>query len=1078
MTIAYGAAGVLGYSTGNPVAAVPAGITAGQYLVILIGSKPDTATATNPAGWTDLGVMVSTSAVGTGIDVGPTRVRAYGKIADGSETAVTIVIAGNSVTWAQMLRFTKSAANLWDVGVATGEDLTGGAAFSATMTSNPGLTAGDMCLVAAVIPTDITTPAQFTAEAITATGVSVWGTMVEVSEPDSASGQDIGGFVFYRPVTTGTATAAPVVTATAAGTTTAVYGPTILIRLREKLGTSVALTGPGSLTGTGVAGPGRPFSAWLGVGERLIRTSSDGLASSTEYDNNTFWGGYGSAWSPSLHLFVAMGSPYAVAGKGGIRTSPDGEVWTERASPLVVNDSQGKVVIWVPELNLFVAGCVDAGNSKVLTSPTGIVWTVRDALFGAASLDDLAWSPSLGLLVAVGGYGAGPPNMSTSPDGINWTLQTVDFGRIMEIIWVAEKGLFYATTSGGGIITSSTGFAWTSLGGGFITNITYSPLLNIFVAFSGNTPTSLMWSYDAVNWTLAGDQEFGYVSGSGFVWDVYDIVWSALEKKFLVTGANYTGTPTQTSTDGIRWSFINSTFQGFSVAFSELQSPPALAFDFTRQVDLSGSGGLYSPVAKSPDSQGLVLWLDAGAIAATDGGDVTSWTSSDANAYVLDAKTGALAWPTYRATGGPNGLPCVDQYTGQGGMKTTSEVLGAMPSGDFTLFTVIKKNTAMAHGVIGSVDPGFMSANLGIYYRTFHTSADSAMGWGDLNLTNNTWQVLIYSVAASTGDETLTIGDVTRTTRSDPNTFLGTKGVNYGADRSGYPLYGNTAETGYYDHVLSSREKAVLTDYLNTKYFVAPAAPARTGASTLGGSGSLSFGVKTPALTGATGTLAGAGTLTTVGVPRPVQSVALSGSGTLAATGTETVAAGVSLTAAATLTAAVTVASLGAAPLVAASTLTSAGLVTDLGAASLTTAATLTVSATTTRFGAADLTATGTLTTAGTRGSPGAAGLLAAATLTSAAFVTTLPTVTLTGASTLTTAGTRSAVGVVALVASTSLTAAGVGTVLPAAALTSSSTLTAAADVTAGFSILYGDATLVATSVLATVGTLGRSAAG
>lgn len=271
MAISYGAAGVLGYSTGNPVAAVPAGITAGQYLVLLIGSKPDTATATDPAGWTSLGVMVSTSAVGTGIDVGPTRVRAYGKVAVGGETAVTVVIAGNSVSWAQMLRFS-NATGSWSVATATGEDLTGGTAFSATMSTNPGITAGDMCLVAASIPTDVTTPAQFTAENITATGISAWGTSVEVSEPDSALGQDIGGFVFYKAVTTGTSTAAPVVTATAAGTTTNVYGPTILIRLREQTAPTVALNTPTD-TATGVS-----------TTPNLVFTGTDAQSDAIEYN--------------------------------------------------------------------------------------------------------------------------------------------------------------------------------------------------------------------------------------------------------------------------------------------------------------------------------------------------------------------------------------------------------------------------------------------------------------------------------------------------------------------------------------------------------------------------------------------------------------------------------------------------------------------------------------------------------------------------------------------------------------------------------------------------------------------------
>jgi hypothetical protein len=54
-----------------------------------------------------------------------------------------------------------------------------------------------------------------------------------LSEPESTTGQDIGGFIFDVPVTGGPSTAAPVITATAGGTTTNVQGVSVLLAIRD-----------------------------------------------------------------------------------------------------------------------------------------------------------------------------------------------------------------------------------------------------------------------------------------------------------------------------------------------------------------------------------------------------------------------------------------------------------------------------------------------------------------------------------------------------------------------------------------------------------------------------------------------------------------------------------------------------------------------------------------------------------------------------------------------------------------------------------------------------------------------------
>jgi hypothetical protein len=232
VAVAYGAASTIVYSTGNPAATYPASITRGDLLILLVGTKPDTSASTRPVGdFVYLGAYAGGGGT-TGADTGPTLIEVFWKIATGAETGTqTVTNTGNSVSWVQMYRFTNST-KFWSLAIAGGTDSTTGTAWSVTCDVNPGITSGDMILVGSCTPTDIAVGAQFTAESVSATGATL-GSMVEVSEPQSSSGNDIGGFVFYMSCSAGTSSAAPVITATAGSTTTNVRGPSALIRIRE-----------------------------------------------------------------------------------------------------------------------------------------------------------------------------------------------------------------------------------------------------------------------------------------------------------------------------------------------------------------------------------------------------------------------------------------------------------------------------------------------------------------------------------------------------------------------------------------------------------------------------------------------------------------------------------------------------------------------------------------------------------------------------------------------------------------------------------------------------------------------------
>lgn len=234
------------FSGGTSVAvAYPTGLTATTAILMFIGQKPTTAnggTVTTPTGWTLVDSLTGAGGYGgtTGTDVGNTNLFVYRKdVVTGTETGnLTVTLGGNNVAWAFMVRTSYAAGNTVSYGSADGQRTTAptaGTPFAVALTNGatpPNLQSGDLAIWAMCIPTDVTTPAQFSAQSVTATGTT-FATAVELNEPDSATGNDIGGYSAYALATAGSSTTAPTVTVTAAGTVTNVRGPIVLVRLRE-----------------------------------------------------------------------------------------------------------------------------------------------------------------------------------------------------------------------------------------------------------------------------------------------------------------------------------------------------------------------------------------------------------------------------------------------------------------------------------------------------------------------------------------------------------------------------------------------------------------------------------------------------------------------------------------------------------------------------------------------------------------------------------------------------------------------------------------------------------------------------
>jgi hypothetical protein len=228
----------------------PTGLTATTAILLFTGQKnlrsqPNNGTITTPAGWTLIDQLEDAGGYGTtaNSDVGNTSVRVYRKdVVTGTETGnLALTLTNNEVCWGFMVRVSYAAGTTVATGSADGQQTTAPTAnvsFAVPLTDSASPTnfqSGDLAIWAMCIPTDVTTPSQFSARSITATGAT-FGAAVELNEPDNSTNDDIGGYSAYASVTAGSSTAAPTVNATATGTVTNVRGPVVAIRLREVAG--------------------------------------------------------------------------------------------------------------------------------------------------------------------------------------------------------------------------------------------------------------------------------------------------------------------------------------------------------------------------------------------------------------------------------------------------------------------------------------------------------------------------------------------------------------------------------------------------------------------------------------------------------------------------------------------------------------------------------------------------------------------------------------------------------------------------------------------------------------------------
>jgi hypothetical protein len=209
----------------------PASIVIGDPLVLLVGTKPFSATIATPAGWQALGEITNGSTA-MGVDTGSVKMAAFARMAAGGESGnLTVTITSGDSSYGVMYRYTKAAGATAQFVAATGTDTTVGTAWSVTFGSNPGITTGDSIVVGGVYPTDAAN--TFSASALAATGATFAGISAAGHQnPRVTTGNDLGGNTNQCSCTAGPASAAPVWTATQTLATNNA-GSAVVVRIRE-----------------------------------------------------------------------------------------------------------------------------------------------------------------------------------------------------------------------------------------------------------------------------------------------------------------------------------------------------------------------------------------------------------------------------------------------------------------------------------------------------------------------------------------------------------------------------------------------------------------------------------------------------------------------------------------------------------------------------------------------------------------------------------------------------------------------------------------------------------------------------
>ncbi len=230
-SISYGTEGNIGQGTTFISVPYPTEISEGDLLVLAIANKHPPSIPSTPDGWTALeNHQASGGAGSSGADSGNVTATIFVREATGFESGnVSVSISSGNSSIGRISRYSGVSGKIWDLAATSGSDDSAGTSWSVTGASNPGITSGDMIIVASAINTDAR---SYSAQSISATGAT-FSNHTERYESGTTQGNDSELVLSDHTVTGGTATTAPDFTMTANGSTTSnPAGASVILRAR------------------------------------------------------------------------------------------------------------------------------------------------------------------------------------------------------------------------------------------------------------------------------------------------------------------------------------------------------------------------------------------------------------------------------------------------------------------------------------------------------------------------------------------------------------------------------------------------------------------------------------------------------------------------------------------------------------------------------------------------------------------------------------------------------------------------------------------------------------------------------
>ncbi len=241
-----------------------------------------------------------------------------------------------------------------------------------------------------------------------------------------------------------------------------------------------------------------------------IAYSTNGGTSFTAATYSPFLNGYDVAYSNPLGLWIAVGS-----GANRAAFSYNGlDCWVPLPALSFIFTNEGNAIAWSDVQGQWVAG--GQGNFKIATSPDGFVWTGRASPFTTAVLG-VAYSPFLNQWVAVG---SGSTVIAYSKDAITWTqvmvaVQPNVIGR--HVTWASELGMYLVSLNGESYstATSPNGASWTTAYGAFHPELmTQGSVWNgtSFILAGSSSTDTIMTSVDGSNFNGLGKSKLPLVA--------------------------------------------------------------------------------------------------------------------------------------------------------------------------------------------------------------------------------------------------------------------------------------------------------------------------------------------------------------------------------------------------------------------------------------------------------------------------------------------------------------------------------------------------------------------------------------